>query len=116
MIGRDPDTLAIGGVIVGILGAVPAFFVARTAQRPRSLIAGLAGDRGEILACHLSHWNDSFFRSKGIVIRLDLLGGHWNHLEGTRPHAMTPSSCSDRSGSETTAHTTARVVVIPLNT
>lgn len=44
VIGRDPDALAIGGVIVGILGAVPAFFVARTAQQQRSLIAGLAGD------------------------------------------------------------------------
>ncbi|OOQ89502.1 hypothetical protein PEBR_07986 [Penicillium brasilianum] len=76
VIGRDPDTLAIGGVIVGILGAVPAFFVARTAQHQRSLIAGLAGDRG-------------------IVIRLDLLGGHWNHLEGMRFHAITPSSCSE---------------------
>jgi hypothetical protein len=117
VVGQYPDSLAIGGVIVGILGAVPAFFVSRTArmkQQRRNLIAGLADGQGETLARHLSLWNDSFFRPKGVVIRLDLLSGNWHYLEGTGPHTMTPASFTDIGRPENTTQKTARVVVIPL--
>lgn len=117
VIGQYPDSLAIGGVIVGILGAVPAFFVSGTArmkQQQRNLIAGLADGQGETLARHLALWNDSIFRPKGVVIRLDLFGGYWNYLEGTEPHAMTPASFTVVGRPGDTTEKTARVVVILL--
>jgi hypothetical protein len=116
MIGHDSDTLAMGGVIVGIFSAVPAFFVPRTArlkQQRRNMLAGLADSLGETLARHLSHWNNSFFRPKGIVIRLDLLGGNWDYLDGTR-YAMKSAPFTDRGMPEEATQIAARVVIIPL--
>lgn len=113
MIGHDPDALAVGGVIVGILGAVPAFFLRTNTikEQERHLDASLENSPGEQLARHLSHWNDSFFRPKGVLVRLDLIGGNWNYLE--RTPGLTPT-ITDKCKPEDIAHRLARIVVILL--
>lgn len=115
MIGQGPNILAVSGAIIGILGAVPAFFITRTnriKRQRRDEKGGLANRPCESLARHMSQWNETFFRPKGIMIRLDLFGSNWDYLKD-RTAASTSEFPIHREKSDV-AHGAARIVVIPL--
>ena len=116
VIGDGPDILSLGGVMIGILGAIRAFFVTRTArtrQEQRSLFTSMAGSGCEGLSNLISLWNESFFRPKGIVIRVDLLDDPSNGVENTQIHEKVSAILSDVEAKEQAA-IKARVVIIPL--
>ncbi|KZN91508.1 hypothetical protein EN45_016480 [Penicillium chrysogenum] len=84
VLGRGLGTMAVGGLMVGILGAIPAIFVARLTrnrQEQRNLISAMAGARGERLAQHISQWNEDVFRPRGVLIRVDLPDEYLNDME-----------------------------------
>ncbi|KAJ5885537.1 hypothetical protein N7495_010047 [Penicillium taxi] len=79
VVGKTIGTLAIGGIIVGFFGAVPAAIVARTSQRrqeKRNLAAALAGNDDTPLARHIARWNETFFRPHGVLIRVEVPEGY----------------------------------------
>lgn len=116
VIGKGLGTLALGGVMIGFLGAIPAIFVAKNArkrQEQRNLIASMAGARGERLSRHIAHWNDTFFRPRGVLIRVDLPDEYLDDMDIMDLHR-------DESGKSETrvrekAALKARVVIIPLD-
>lgn len=74
-LGKGLGTLAVGGMIMGFLSAVPAVVVARKARRHReeqNLIAAAAGLGDSELSRKIQLWNDTFFKPRGIAIRVDL--------------------------------------------
>ncbi|CAI7649045.1 unnamed protein product [Penicillium discolor] len=83
VVGKGLGIMAVGGVMVGILGAIPAVFVARLTKNrkeQRNLIASLAGERGEHLSRHIAHWNETVFRPRGVLIRVDLPDEYLNDI------------------------------------
>lgn len=73
-VGKGLGVLAIGGLVLGVLGAVPAFLVGRKARRNReeeNFIAA-ASDVGSDLSRKIKLWNETFFQPRGILIRVDL--------------------------------------------
>lgn len=74
-IGMGLGTLAIGGMIFGFLGTIPAVLVARKARQhreQRNLAAAVAPGSASALARRIETWNECFFRPRGIMIRVDL--------------------------------------------
>jgi hypothetical protein len=116
VIGKGLGTLAIGGLMIGFLGAFPAVLVARTAQKRqerRNLNASMAGVRGERLSRHISHWNETFFRPRGVLIRVDLPDEYLDDMRDMDLHKKESSSLSDERAREKAA-LKARIVIIPL--
>ncbi|KAB8211602.1 hypothetical protein BDV34DRAFT_219557 [Aspergillus parasiticus] len=69
-IGKGLGVMAIGGLMVGFLGAIPAYYVARRAQRSReerNMILG-SGELRDVI----ERWNGGFFEPRGVLIRVDL--------------------------------------------
>ncbi|KAE8311863.1 hypothetical protein BDV41DRAFT_540283 [Aspergillus transmontanensis] len=69
-IGKGLGVMAIGGLMVGFLGAIPAYYVARRAQRSReerNMIMG-SGELRDVI----ERWNGGFFEPRGVLIRVDL--------------------------------------------
>lgn len=86
--------MAVGGMMVGFLGAIPAVIVAkkkRAAQESRNLARAMGyspqvtekrnqteeeeeemGEKETALSMKISEWNDTFFRPRGIMIRIDM--------------------------------------------
>ncbi|KAJ5129981.1 uncharacterized protein N7515_006020 [Penicillium bovifimosum] len=105
VIGKSLGTMAVGGLMVGLLGAIPAIFIGRLAksrEEQRNLIYALAGAGGEALARHISGWNE-----RGVLIRVDLPDEDLEDLEGM-------DVWGGRKGREK-AKRKARIVIIPLD-
>lgn len=109
--------------MVGILGAIPAVFVARLTKNrkeQRNLIASLAGDRGEHLSRHIAHWNETVFRPRGVLIRVDLPDEYLNDIGkmdirtggGT---AWSPKKYLSLDEAALKIALKARIVIIPLD-
>lgn len=116
VIGKGLGTLGVGGLMIGILGAIPAAFVLRLSkqrQEQRNLIAAMAGVEGDHLARHISHWNETFFQPRGILIRVDLPDEYLKDLEEMEISKKGTSSKSTRKD-RVKASQKARIVIIPL--
>jgi hypothetical protein len=116
VIGKGLGTLAVGGLMVGLLGAIPAIFVARNARRrqeQRNLITALAGAQGDTLARHIAHWNQTFFQPKGILIRVDLPDEYFNIKDMDVRTSGTSSQTPTRARNK--AAMKAVIVIIPLD-
>jgi len=116
VIGKGLGTLVVGGLMVGILGAIPAIFVARLARRrqeQRNLITALAGAQGDNLARHISHWNETFFQPRGVLIRVDLPDEYLNDIEDMDVRTNGTSSRPTKKTRDKAA-LKARIVIIPL--
>ncbi|OQD75764.1 hypothetical protein PENDEC_c006G01299 [Penicillium decumbens] len=116
VIGKGLGALAIGGFMIGFLGAFPALLVTRRArerQEKRNLIAAMAGVRREHLSCYIEHWNKAFFRPRGVLIRVDLPDGYLDDIRDMDIHRSASSLLSDERAREKAA-LKARIVVIPL--
>ncbi|KAJ5110516.1 hypothetical protein N7532_001051 [Penicillium argentinense] len=114
VIGKGLGTLALGGVMIGFLGAVPAIFVAKNARRrqeQRNLISSMAGARGKELARHIAHWNNTFFQPRGLLIRVDLPDEYLQDMENMNLHPEAIKK-GDAKGREKAA-LKARIVIIP---
>ena len=95
-LGKGLGTLAVGGMILGVLSAVPAVVVARKARRHReeqNLIAAAAGLGDSELSRKIQLWNDTFFQPRGIVIRVDLPREESSDMGGMD---ISPTSSSRR--------------------
>lgn len=116
VIGKGLGTLALGGVMIGVLGAIPAVFVAKNSkkrQERRNLIASMAGARGERLSRHLSHWNETFFRPRGVLIRVDLPDEYLDDMVIMDLHRGEKKRSETRLREK--AALKARIVIIPLD-
>ncbi|KAJ5198700.1 uncharacterized protein N7498_007817 [Penicillium cinerascens] len=116
VIGKGLGALAIGGLVIGFFGAIPAFLIARTArkhQEQRNVIASMAGERGGNLIRHISHWNETFFRPRGVLIRVDLPKEYLDDMRKMDLHRNGSSKDSDERAREKAA-LKARIVIIPL--
>ena len=74
-VAKGLGALAIGGVMVGFLSAIPALIVARKARRNReeqNLVAATSGAETSELSRKIELWNETFFQPRGILIRVDL--------------------------------------------
>lgn len=117
VIGKGLGTLAIGGLMIGALSAIPAIFVARNArkrQEQRNLIAAMAGVQGERLSRHISHWNETFFRAKGVVIRVDLPDEYIGDMNNMDLHRSDRKWARSEEEAREKAALKARIVIIPL--
>lgn len=117
VVGKGLGTLALGGVMIGILGAIPAVLVAKHARRRqehRNLVSSMAGARGEQLSRHLAHWNETFFRPRGVLIRLDLPDEYLDDMDIMDLHRGGSKKSNVRARED--AALKARIVIIPLDT
>jgi hypothetical protein len=117
VIGKGLGTLAVGGLMVGFLGAIPAIFVARMARRrqeQRNLITALAGAQGDQLARHISHWNETTFQPRGVLIRVDLPDEYLNDIEDMDVQTNDTSARATKRARDKAA-LKARIVIIPLD-
>ncbi|KAE8405961.1 hypothetical protein BDV37DRAFT_281210 [Aspergillus pseudonomiae] len=69
-IGKGLGVMAIGGLMVGFLGAIPAYYVARRAQRSREEKNMILGSQE--LRAVIERWNGEVFQPRGVLIRVDL--------------------------------------------
>ncbi|KNG91545.1 hypothetical protein ANOM_000076 [Aspergillus nomiae NRRL 13137] len=69
-IGKGLGVMAIGGLMVGFLGAIPAYYVARRAQRSREEKNMILGSQE--LRAVIERWNGEVFQPRGMLIRVDL--------------------------------------------
>ncbi|KAJ5795880.1 uncharacterized protein N7518_004420 [Penicillium psychrosexuale] len=117
VIGRGLGTMAVGGLMVGILGAIPAIFIARLTRNrreQRNLISAMAGARGEHLARHISQWNETVFGPRGVLIRVDLPDEYLNDMEYMDIRTSGGSAGSVKKSRDKAA-LKARIVIIPLD-
>ncbi|OQE46828.1 hypothetical protein PENCOP_c001G06140 [Penicillium coprophilum] len=116
VVGKGLGVMAVGGLMVGLLGAIPAIFVARLTRNRReqqNLISALAGARGERLARHISQWNETVFQPRGVLIRVDLPDEYLNDMKDmdirtNRGSERSLKEIQDKAASK------ARIVIIPL--
>lgn len=74
-IGRGLGTFAVGGLLIGFLGAVPAVMVAKKVREHReeqNLAQAMSTGSTSSLPQKIKFWNESFFKPRGIMIRVDL--------------------------------------------
>ncbi|KAJ5773752.1 hypothetical protein N7457_008648 [Penicillium paradoxum] len=117
VVGKGLGTMAVGGLMIGVLGAIPAIFVARQSrqrQEQRNLISSMAGARGEHLSRHISQWNETFFRPRGILIRVDLPHEYLEDMEDMNIHTSGGARRSTEKNRDKAA-LKARIVIIPLD-
>ncbi|KKK23503.1 hypothetical protein P175DRAFT_0502531 [Aspergillus ochraceoroseus IBT 24754] len=133
-VGRGLGVLAVGGLMVGVLGAVPAIWVARRTRRNREeqnmiMAANKGEDQESRLSRKIDAWNASYFKPRGVLIRVDL---PWEELEDMefmdistsrdfhRALSANPNTLKhewkmkDDQTARETASRRARIVVIPL--
>ena len=117
VVGKGLGTLAIGGLMVGFLGAIPAVLVARHIRRrkeQRNLSAAMTDAQGERLAHHISHWNETFFRPRGLLIRVDLPDELVKDMEDMDLYLKDWKAQSDPKARDKAA-LKARIVIIPMD-
>ncbi|KAE8383821.1 hypothetical protein BDV26DRAFT_287237 [Aspergillus bertholletiae] len=69
-VGKGLGVMVIGGLMVGFLGAIPAYYVARRAQRNREEMNMIIGSKE--LRAVIDRWNGELFEPRGVLIRVDL--------------------------------------------
>ncbi|KAL1983263.1 hypothetical protein VTN96DRAFT_285 [Rasamsonia emersonii] len=75
VIGSGLGTLVIGGMMVGFFSPVPAVMVAaktRQSKEMKNLAAAVAMGSESTLPRRIKEWNESFFKPRGVMIRVDL--------------------------------------------
>jgi hypothetical protein len=85
VIGAGLGVMAVGGMMVGFFGAIPAVIVAkrkRAAQESKNLARAMAAQENyqveeeegdeNTLSFKINQWNETFFRPRGIMIRIDM--------------------------------------------
>jgi hypothetical protein len=130
VVGTGLGTLLIGGLMVGFFSPVPAVYAAvktRQQQEKRNLAAAVAEGSESALPQKIETWNESFFKPRGIVIRVDLpsrvesLGDM--DVSTSSSSSFFPSSSGRKSPSKEDerevkrkASRRGRIVIIPLET
>ncbi|KAJ9325363.1 hypothetical protein DTO027B5_7372 [Paecilomyces variotii] len=74
-IGRGLGTFAVGGLLIGFMGAVPAVVVAKKVREHReqqNLAQAMSPGSTSSLPRKIELWNESYFKPRGIIIRVDL--------------------------------------------
>jgi Domain of unknown function (DUF4646) len=121
VIGAGIGTMAIGGMMIGFFGAIPAVMVAkrkRANNESRNLAAAMGispsssasrpssrGTEGEdesesLLSSQINQWNETFFQPRGLLIRVDLpyddtaLEDRLDVSPGTSPNSSRKGSAS----------------------
>jgi hypothetical protein len=125
-VAKGVGVFALGGMMAGLLGAIPAVLVARKARRNReemNLIiaaserpADIDADSGSRLSRKVERWNETFFRPRGIVVRVDL---PWEELDEMQGMEVLPAGrCAkrDEQAVREDASRKARIVIIPVDT
>ncbi|GAQ10084.1 hypothetical protein ALT_7405 [Aspergillus lentulus] len=125
-VAKGVGVLALGGVMAGVLGAIPAVLVARKARRNReemNLIiaaserpADIDADSGSRLSRKVERWNKTLFRPRGIVVRVDL---PWEELDEMQEMEVLPAgryAKRDEQALREDASRKARIVIIPVDT
>ncbi|KAL1965490.1 hypothetical protein VTN77DRAFT_5746 [Rasamsonia byssochlamydoides] len=127
VIGRGLGVLVIGGLMVGFFSPVPAVIAVRKSrqnQEKRNLAAAVAMGSESSLSRKIETWNESFFKPRGIMIRVDL-PYQTESLEemDVRPSSpsrfslsgrISSSSKNDESDVKEKASRRGRIVIIPL--
>lgn len=116
VIGEGLGMLAVGGLVVGFFGAIPAVIVARHTRRRKekhNLVSAMAGEQGKRLAHHISFWNEHFFQPRGLLIRVDLPNELLEDMKDMDLHLEGFASQSDPRARDK-AGLKARIVIIPL--
>ncbi|KAE8344820.1 hypothetical protein BDV24DRAFT_160123 [Aspergillus arachidicola] len=120
-IGKGLGVMAIGGLMVGFLGAIPAYYVARRAQRSReerNMILG-SGELRDVI----ERWNGGFFEPRGVLIRVDLPFEEVEEMEmmdvlerkrGFPGFGVSREGDGERAKVREDAARKARIVIIPL--
>lgn len=114
VVGKGLGAFALGTVIFGVFGAIPAVLVTKHAQarqEQRNLLYKMAGLQGEVLSFHIAQWNESFFRSAGVRVRVDL---PYEHLEDLEELNFEISGSSNGLGFRESAASRTRIVITPL--
>ncbi|CRG88642.1 hypothetical protein PISL3812_05673 [Talaromyces islandicus] len=130
VIGTGIGTMAIGGMMMGFFGAIPAVIAARRKRahhETRNLAAAISPDSNSSFSHKLSTWNEDFFKHRGIVIRVDMpydtdsleemdVSSPSSSREGSIVSSRSDSKPqeSNRSAREK-ARNRGRIVIIPLN-
>ncbi|GIK07636.1 hypothetical protein Aspvir_003302 [Aspergillus viridinutans] len=125
-VAKGVSVLALGGMMAGVLGAIPAVLVARKARRNReemNLIIAASErpadtDSGSRLLKKVERWNETFFRPRGIVVRVDLPWEELDEMQGMEvlPASRYGSSRRDEQAAREDASRKARIVIIPVDT
>ncbi|KAB8233213.1 hypothetical protein BDV23DRAFT_169087 [Aspergillus alliaceus] len=110
-VGKGLGVMAIGGLMVGLVGAIPAYYVARRAQRSReekNMILGSEELRGVV-----ERWNQGFFEPRGVLIRVDL---PFEEVEQMEMMDVLDGKGRDAKGERKRDNEArkARIVIIPL--
>lgn len=124
VVGAGLGVLAVGGMMIGFFGVVPAYLVARNRRQhheERNLVAAVAAGSASRLSQTITSWNESFFRPRGVMIRVDL--PRRSDKEDLADMDVTPvrQSSFDRFfqdgpyNGRDTAVKRGRIVIIPLN-
>jgi hypothetical protein len=74
----------------------------------------MAGVRGERLARHISGWNETFFRPRGVVIRVDLPDEYIGDMSSMDLHRTDRKWARSDQEAREKAALKARIVIIPL--
>ncbi|KAE8137739.1 hypothetical protein BDV38DRAFT_282673 [Aspergillus pseudotamarii] len=115
-IGKGLGVMAIGGLMVGFLGAIPGYYVARRTQRNREERNMILGS-GELRAV-IEKWNGGFFEPRGVLIRVDLPFEEVEEMEMMDVLEKRRGFGLGREGGEERvredAARKARIVIIPL--
>jgi hypothetical protein len=130
VIGTGIGTMAIGGIMMGFFGAIPAVIAARKKRahhETRNLAAAISPDSNSSLSHKLSNWNEDFFKPRGIVIRVDMpydtdsleemdVNSPTSSREGSVVSSPSDSKLqkTNRSARDK-ARSRGRIVVIPLH-
>lgn len=130
VIGTGIGTMAIGGIMMGFFGAIPAVIAARRKRahhETRNLAAAISPDSNSSLSHKLSTWNEDFFKPRGIVIRVDMpydtdsleemdVSSPTSSREGSIVSSPSDSKPQEPNKSlREKARTRGRIVVIPLH-
>ncbi|KAI2786962.1 hypothetical protein POX_g09359 [Penicillium oxalicum] len=117
VIGKGLGTLALGGLMIGALSAIPALFISRHVRRrqeQRNIIAAMAGARGERLSRHISEWNRTFFQPRGVMIRVDLPDEYINDMDQMNVYGKDGKLMRSAEEAREKAALKARIVIIPV--
>ncbi|PKX89016.1 uncharacterized protein P174DRAFT_446088, partial [Aspergillus novofumigatus IBT 16806] len=126
-VAKGVGVLALGGMMAGVLGAIPAVLVARKARRnreERNLIiaaserpAEIDADSGSRLSRKVERWNETFFRPRGIMVRVDLPWEELDEMQGME--VLIPAgryAKRDEQAVREDASRKARIVITPVDT
>lgn len=74
-IGRGLGVLAVGGLMLGFFSVLPAAIIlcnTRTGRERKNLAAAMTDEANSELSRKIQVWNETFFRPRGLLIRVDL--------------------------------------------